>query len=138
MELPNGSKNSGVFVAKDTAVEMKDRILALREKQGLTQHEVAQKAGLQVSTYSRVESGERSERVSAFVVLKIARALGTTVEDLLGPDVPWPEHVKPQRVTSLNEKRVDSLERRMNRLEDGLSGIQGDLSRLLKQIERRK
>jgi len=99
---------------------MKDRILAAREKLGLTQVEVANRAGLQHATYQRVESGERGERVSAVVVLRIARALGTTVEDLLGPDVPWPGTVKPQKLTPEADRLVrliEKLDERMTRLE---------------------
>ncbi len=49
-----------------------------REKAGLTQAEVAKKAGINVNYYARVERGEPESR--AIVLNKIAKALGITLK----------------------------------------------------------
>lgn len=56
---------------------------AAREAAGTTQAELARACGLSRATVSRLESGERLG--NADTLLKIARALGTTVEDLHAP-----------------------------------------------------
>jgi len=54
-----------------------------REQAGLTQADLAGKAGVKQSYLSRLESGLRDSRPSAVVLGRIARALGITVDELL-------------------------------------------------------
>ena len=60
-----------------------------REHSGLTQVEVAEKANVSYRAYQNYEAEEREPKVSA--AIRIAQALGTTVETLFGsatPDTP--------------------------------------------------
>lgn len=56
-----------------------------RDKTGLTQVQVAKKAGITVRAYQYIEADERVP--NAYTAQLIAQALGTTVEDLF----PLPE-----------------------------------------------
>lgn len=59
----------------------KERKLKItRQKQGLTQVEVAKKANITVTSYQRYESGERIPRADTAKL--IAKALNSTVEEL--------------------------------------------------------
>lgn len=61
-----------------------NKLKELREKRGLTQQAIADAARLNIRIYQRLEYGDRElGRASAQTVLGIARALHTTVEDLL-------------------------------------------------------
>ena len=66
-------------------IELKigDRIKAAREKAKWSQSRLAKEAGIQPSTVSQIESGER-QKPSIDVLEKIAKALSTTVNQLLG------------------------------------------------------
>jgi transcriptional regulator with XRE-family HTH domain len=58
------------------------RIKERREAAGLTQQQLAVKAGLSVSNLAQIEQGQKADpRISTVVAL--ARALGVTVDDLL-------------------------------------------------------
>jgi transcriptional regulator with XRE-family HTH domain len=62
------------------------RVRELREERGLSQKALAQAAGFDASTMSRIESGERG--LSAGDVVALARALGADVGALLRVDEP--------------------------------------------------
>lgn len=66
------------------------RLYELRRKAGLSQRELAAKAGLSVAYVSRIESGDRSPSMTALIAL--AEVLGTTALILLTGD---PEIVCP-------------------------------------------
>jgi len=53
-----------------------------REKKGLTQWDVAKRAGISIRSYQRYEAGNRVPDV--YQGQLIAKALGTTVEELWG------------------------------------------------------
>lgn len=57
------------------------KIKALREKKGLTQAEVAKKAGIHFNYFARVERGEVNPRIP--IIEKIAKALGVRSSVLL-------------------------------------------------------
>jgi transcriptional regulator with XRE-family HTH domain len=60
-----------------------ERLKRIREKQGLSQQELSQKAGVAYETIYRVERGMHQEpRVS--VAAKLARALGVSLDVLAG------------------------------------------------------
>lgn len=52
-----------------------------REKQGLSQMEIAKKAGINKNYYAKVERG--GENPSTGMILKIAKALGLKSSDIL-------------------------------------------------------
>lgn len=59
-------------------------ILALRRSRGLTQEELAEKAGVTVRTIQRIESGETVPR--AYTLKRIAEAVGVQWEELHSPE----------------------------------------------------
>lgn len=66
---------------------MKNTILReTREKRGLTQVQVADQAGITEVCYQRYEYGKTNRAVRTAIL--IARALGSTVEDLFGAATP--------------------------------------------------
>ena len=80
------------------------RISDLLEQQGLTQHELAQKAGVTDVSMSRYISGDRTPK--APILSNIAKVLHTTSEYLLGHDVeevdPELEYYRTQRSIARN------------------------------------
>jgi transcriptional regulator with XRE-family HTH domain len=67
----------------NTDALVRARIRALRAERGMSQEEVAQRAGMAPSTLSRLESGAR--RLALDHLTPLARALGVEVGDLLAP-----------------------------------------------------
>ena len=63
------------------SLELRFRLLELRERAGLTQAELATKAGTTQSTIWRLESGE-SRRIDFDLLDRLARALGVRSEEL--------------------------------------------------------
>jgi DNA-binding XRE family transcriptional regulator len=63
---------------------MHDRFLALRRMTGMSQTELASRAGVSRSLVAAIESGRNTPSVSAGIAL--ARALGVTAEELFEPD----------------------------------------------------
>jgi transcriptional regulator with XRE-family HTH domain len=61
-----------------------ERVRDTRERQGLTQEQLAGRAGLDRSYVGGVERGEHN--ISLSNILKIARALGVSAADLLEED----------------------------------------------------
>jgi transcriptional regulator with XRE-family HTH domain len=80
----------------DEAVDARARrrLRELRAERGLTLQQVAQRAAIDVSTLSRLESGKR--RLALDHLPPLARALGVSTDDLLGtapaPDPRVPHH----------------------------------------------
>lgn len=64
-------------------MDLKDRLKEKRAEAGLTQAELAQKAGVTTRTIQNYEMGERIPS-NLGIAQKLADALGTTVEYLLG------------------------------------------------------
>ena len=62
---------------------MYDRIklLKLREKRGLTQYELAEKAGISVVTLNKIETSDMAKPFAS-TLKKIALALGVGIEEL--------------------------------------------------------
>jgi transcriptional regulator with XRE-family HTH domain len=65
---------------------VRGRLRELRRRRGLTLREVADRAGMAVSTLSRLETGAR--RLSLDHLPALARALDVTVDDLLAAPAP--------------------------------------------------
>lgn len=68
-------------LSKDTAIQIGERIKQARQKQGATQADIANKAGLNTNYYARVERGEATATVDA--LQKIAQALNVKSSDIL-------------------------------------------------------
>ena len=59
-----------------------DKIKQLRNKQGLTQDELARKANLPYTTLTKIETNVIT-KPSIQTVMKIASGLGTSIDDLM-------------------------------------------------------
>jgi len=66
---------------KQFTIQLAGRVKALREKKGLSQEELAHRAGLYRTYVGHIENARYSP--SAYVVYKIAKALGVKSSDLL-------------------------------------------------------
>ncbi len=84
------------------------RLRALREERGLSLDAVAQAAGMDPSTVSRLETGKR--RLAVDHLAPLARALGTTVDALLAPAPESDPRVR-RRARNVNGMRVLPLSR---------------------------
>lgn len=62
---------------------IRQRIRALRQSNGWSLDSLAKRAGLSVSTLSRIETGNR--RIALDQLVPIARSLGTTLDELVAP-----------------------------------------------------
>lgn len=69
------------------AGEIGARIKEIRKKRGLTQVQLAKKAGVSQSALSDIESQVSSKRPSATTIQLLASALGCTVAELMGETV---------------------------------------------------
>jgi len=72
------------------------RLRELRTEQGLTLQQVGERAHLDVSMLSRLESGKR--RLAVDHIAGLARALGVTTDDLLGDVAPLDPRVRSRPV----------------------------------------
>ena len=59
-----------------------ENIKRLRTKQGLSQDDLARKAGLKYSTLAKIE-GDFVKKPGVQMIAKIAKVLGVSVEDIL-------------------------------------------------------
>lgn len=82
----------------DVDLRVRRRLRELRDRLGLTLHDVASRAGIDVSTLSRLESGKR--RLALDHLPRLAAALSVSVDELLGA----PPTVDP-RVRSASHTR---------------------------------
>jgi len=86
----------------DVSARFGARIRALRQEQGLSQEQLAERAELSRDAVVRLESGERGPRLET--VAALASALGTTLPDLLDfdqGDKPSPHRDSIARLTRL-------------------------------------
>jgi transcriptional regulator with XRE-family HTH domain len=67
-----------------TAIRFGERVRALRHQAGLSQAELAQRAGLAPSSVSKVETGQMSPTYD--VLLRLAKGLSLDLSDLLTPE----------------------------------------------------
>lgn len=64
-------------------------LISARKAKGLRHEDIARLLGIDRTTYSRWESGERTPRLDE--ALRLAALLGRTVEELFGPDLQRPD-----------------------------------------------
>lgn len=69
------------------------RLRAARQSKGLTLEDVARRAGMSVSTLSRLESGKR--QASLELLVPVTRQLGIRLDDLVREDEPDPRVRRP-------------------------------------------
>src|SRR5918998_5689593 len=83
--------------ANDSVDErVRRRLRELRSERGLTLAQVAERAHLDVSTVSRLESGRR--RLALDHLPALAAALGVRTDDLIGPRSPLDPRVRGEPV----------------------------------------
>lgn len=83
--------------ASDTVdARVRRRLRELRTDQGLTLQDVADRASIDVSTLSRLESGKR--RLALDHLPRLAAALGVTADDLLGAAPPPDPRIRMRAV----------------------------------------
>ena len=92
-----------------------NRIKQERERQNLSQKELASKTDINVSVMNRIESGERSVRDDE--ILKISKVLHVSTDYLLGNETP--AKFKPQ-LTDKDKKDI------AKQVEDMLDGLYAD------------
>lgn len=73
-----------------------DRVLKLRRHRGLTQRELADRAGISSPFISDIENNKRN--VSSSVLLRIANALGASLDYLMKGEMAETEDPSPPRV----------------------------------------
>ncbi|MFA5933240.1 MAG: helix-turn-helix transcriptional regulator [Microgenomates group bacterium] len=71
----------GIAEDKKIIKEIADNIKEARERKGLTQVEVAMKAGLDSNSYAKIERGE--SKPYGITLVKIIKALGVKSSDIL-------------------------------------------------------
>jgi len=68
----------------DISIAFGKRIMGLRQSAGLTQEQLAEKSGIDVSKIKKLEAGEISfGRIKIYDGMEIAAALDATVEDIV-------------------------------------------------------
>jgi transcriptional regulator with XRE-family HTH domain len=71
----------------ETTVALGKRLAAIRERRGLKQTDLAERAGLSAAFISEIENGHRN--VSSEKLLRLANALGASIDYLLrGEEIP--------------------------------------------------
>lgn len=105
-----------------------ERIRALRERQQLTQADLARLSGLSRSQILLLERGERAPTI--VTVASVARALGVSLSELLAPVAqanPGPDRADrlAARARALGSAGLDAVERVIDALEQFASGDGG-------------
>ena len=72
-----------------------ERVLVLRRRMDLSQHGLADKAGVDVMTISRLERGDK-KRLEVEPLARLAHALGVTTDYLLGVNTPPTQRPRPR------------------------------------------
>lgn len=67
----------------DAATNLSENLRQLREMRGLSQQQLAGQAGIPRPTWASLESGSANPTLS--VLVKVADALGVSIEELIGP-----------------------------------------------------
>lgn len=80
---------------------MKNRLEIIRKEKGLTQTELAKRAGTRQSHISNMEKGERD--IDTEMLIRLARALGVKAYELL------PEEEQPEQLTQEEKKFIEML-----------------------------
>lgn len=92
-----------------------------REKNRLSNKELAKASGVSESYLSMLEKGERGERISYKVLAKIAGALGVTIDDL--------ESWKPPKLEWLNENYDVLSHEQQKKIDDVVVALKEEMGR---------
>ena len=65
-----------------TEINIGENIKKYRHKQGLSQEDFAKKSGVKYTTLTKIESNVIKKQ-SVFIMAKLAKALGVSIEDLI-------------------------------------------------------
>lgn len=103
------------------------RLIDLREASGLSQTEVARRVGIDNSSLSRIESGDR--KVSAEELSKFADVYGVTTDYLVGKNG-TPKWATPEDVIDLKEVLEGNEQPRFNFGGDKLTDTQNEKLKL--------
>ncbi len=87
-------------------IEIGNRVKKFRLERGYTQEKASEMAGLTPTHFSHVETG--NTKVSLPTLLKIASALGITLDDLVLPDAVHVKHVSMKELDSILEDCSDA------------------------------
>ena len=90
---------------------VQDKVRELRERKGLSIHELASSSGVSAPYLRQIESGLR-KNPSGEVLKRLASALGATVADLLGTSTAIPEEslkTTPPALQSLIREKGEQL-----------------------------
>ncbi|MBX7087129.1 MAG: helix-turn-helix domain-containing protein [Leptospirales bacterium] len=127
---------------KGSMVHFADKVKALREKQGLSQAELAEKAGINPTALSRILGGERDLKPSH--ARSLADTLGVTVMELLHQTehsevfagwVPTEELTVSQQVIDRQATELDSLKIQLEGAKAENASLNTQLSQLFKRLE---
>jgi transcriptional regulator with XRE-family HTH domain len=108
------------------------RIKQLREENSMTQGQLAMRAGISSAYVSRLED-DRNPNASAKVVVHLARALGTTIEDLLSSAGYYDKPIRALPDLSVYLRQVTTLDSRS--IQEVLDFIEFKENRLRGRLE---
>ncbi|MDD7523308.1 MAG: helix-turn-helix transcriptional regulator, partial [Clostridiales bacterium] len=91
-----------------------NRFLSIRKRLGLTQAEVAEKAGLSGRTYADIERGTVNMRIETF--LRICKVLDVTPDRVLTDDIPSFEARRKELMAALDRCSAKEQETALNLL----------------------
>lgn len=86
---------------EDFGFRMKER----KESKAITSEKLAELAGISYQWVSAIENGRTKRGVSLFVAHKVAKALGTSIEDLIGIDMQIDEDAAFDLVIKARERK---------------------------------
>jgi len=87
-----------------------ERLLLLRRRTGLSQSALAQRAGMDAMTVSRIESGQK-KRLELETAARLARVFGVALDQLCGLDAPATEEMSPSSAPACREPGPDLMRR---------------------------
>jgi transcriptional regulator with XRE-family HTH domain len=88
---------------KETLLYMlSEQLRELREKSGMTINDIAERSGVPIATVKRVLHGE-VERHNFETIVAIVRAMGGSVDELVGMDIPRAEETKSQPTSAADD-----------------------------------
>jgi transcriptional regulator with XRE-family HTH domain len=102
---------------EDVAVNLANNMRQLREARGLTQQQVAKRAGVPRPTWANLESGGANPTLA--VLVRVASALSVSLEELVGPPRVWARHYKANELPTKTRGKV----RIRQLLPDSISGL---------------
>jgi transcriptional regulator with XRE-family HTH domain len=69
----------------DSVIFLRKKLKELRAKAGLTQEQVAEKAGIDYKNYQDIEGGNRGSDITLTTIEKLAKVYNLSVHEILKP-----------------------------------------------------